>query len=75
LHLVENGVGSDFEKLDGIVEINDGVSTDSVLKRGIYGTFHMSARDSLGRYVDQFAFRLNEGNVERHTLRWLDSFC
>lgn len=28
----------------------------------------------LGRYVDEFTFRLNEGNVERHTLERLDSF-
>ena len=28
----------------------------------------------LGRYVDEFAFRLNEGNVERHTWERLASF-
>lgn len=28
----------------------------------------------LGRYVDEFAFRLNEGDVKRHTLERLDSF-
>jgi transposase-like protein len=27
-----------------------------------------------GRYVDEFAFRLNDGNVARHTLERLDSF-
>jgi hypothetical protein len=26
------------------------------------------------RYVDEFAFRLNEGNVKNHTLSRLDSF-
>ncbi len=58
----------------------DGVSTNSieavwaVLKRGIYGTFHHVSEKHLGRYVDEFTFRLNEGNVERHTLRRLDSF-
>ena len=25
-------------------------------------------------YIDEFTFRLNEGNVERHTLERLDSF-
>ena len=33
-----------------------------------------SARSILRRYVDEFTFRLNEGNVKRHTLRRLDSF-
>ena len=28
----------------------------------------------LGRYVDEFTFRLNEGNVKVHTLDRLDSF-
>jgi hypothetical protein len=28
----------------------------------------------LGRYVDEFAFRLNEGNVAHHTLARLGSF-
>ena len=28
----------------------------------------------LFRYIDEFTFRLNEGNVERHTLERLDSF-
>jgi transposase-like protein len=58
----------------------DGVTTNSieavwaVLKRGIYGTFHHVSEKHLGRYVSEFTFRLNEGNVERHTLERLDSF-
>jgi transposase-like protein len=60
--------------------VRDGISTNSieavwaVLKRGIYGTFHHVSPKHLGRYVDEFTFRLNEGNVERHTLQRLDSF-
>jgi transposase-like protein len=46
----------------------------AVLKRGIYGTFHHVSEKHLGRYVNEFTFRLNEGNVERHTLRRLESF-
>jgi hypothetical protein len=30
------------------------------------GTFHHVSPKHLGRYVDEFIFRLNEGNVERH---------
>ena len=58
----------------------DGVTTNSieavwaVLKRGIYGTFHHVSEKHLGRYLNEFTFRLNEGNVERHTLQRLDSF-
>ena len=46
----------------------------AVLKRGIYGTFHHVSEKHLGRYVNEFTFRLNEGNVERHTLQRLESF-
>ncbi len=60
--------------------VRDGISTNSiesvwaVLKRGVYGTFHHVRPKHLGRYVDEFTFRPNEGNVERHTLQRLDSF-
>jgi hypothetical protein len=47
----------------------------AVLKRGIYGTFHHVSEKHLGRYVNEFTFRLNEGNVERRTLRRLESFA
>lgn len=49
-------------------------SVFAVLKRGIYGTFHHVSPKHIGRYVDEFAFRLNEGRVERHTLDRLASF-
>jgi transposase-like protein len=58
----------------------DGVSTNSiesvwaVLKRGIHGTFHHVSEKHLGRYVEEFTFRLNEGNVARHTTQRLASF-
>jgi ISXO2-like transposase domain len=44
-----------------------------VLKRGIYGTFHLASPKHLHRYVDEFTFRLNDGNVEHHTLDRLES--
>jgi transposase-like protein len=49
-------------------------SVFAVLKRGIYGTFHHVSPKHIRRYVDEFSFRLNEGNVTRHTLERLDSF-
>jgi len=46
----------------------------AVLKRGLIGVYHHTSKKHLGRYVDEFAFRLNEGNVNRHTMERLDSF-
>jgi transposase-like protein len=59
---------------------DDGVTTNSiesvwaVLKRGLHGVYHHASDKHLHRYVDEFTFRLNEGNVKRHTLQRLDSF-
>lgn len=57
-----------------------GVSTNSiesvwaVLKRGVYGVYHQVSKKHLARYVNEFSFRLNDGNVKRHTLDRLNSF-
>ena len=59
--------------------VRDGVSTNSiesvwaVLKRGLHGVYHHASPKHLSRYVDEFTFRLNDGNVKRHTLDRLDS--
>lgn len=58
----------------------DNVTTNSiesvwaVMKRGLHGVYHHASNKHLGRYVNEFTFRLNEGNVNRHTLDRLDSF-
>jgi ISXO2-like transposase domain len=49
-------------------------SVFAVLKRGLIGVYHHASPKHLDRYVDEFSFRLNEGNVKNHTLRRLDSF-
>jgi transposase-like protein len=60
--------------------VRDGVTTNSiesvwaVMKRGLHGVYHHASEKHLHRYVDEFAFRLNEGHVKRHTLDRLDSF-
>ncbi len=60
--------------------VRDGVTTNSVesvfavLKRGLIGVYHHASKKHLGRYVDEFAFRLNDGRVQRHTLERLESF-
>jgi transposase-like protein len=59
---------------------DDGVTTNgiesvwAVLKRGLHGVYHHASDKHLHRYVDEFTFRLNDGNVKRHTLQRLDSF-
>jgi hypothetical protein len=46
----------------------------ALLKRGVYGTWHQVSAKHLDRYVNEVAFRLNEGQVQHHTLDRLDSF-
>jgi transposase-like protein len=59
--------------------VRDGVTTNSiesvwaVMKRGIHGVYHHASEKHLHRYVDEFAFRLNDGDVKRHTMERLDS--
>lgn len=59
--------------IDGDVHVNGIESVWAVLKRGIYGTFHHISPNHVGRYVNEFAFRLNDGNVRRHTTKRLES--
>ena len=60
--------------------VRDGVTTNSiesvwaVMKRGLHGVYHHASAKHMHRYVDEFTFRLNEGDVKRHTLDRLDSF-
>ena len=58
----------------GAASTNSIESVWAVLKRGVHGVYHHVSPKHLARYVDEFAFRLNEGNVARHTLQRLDSF-
>jgi len=46
----------------------------AVMKRGIHGVYHQVSPKHIARYVDEFTFRLNDGNVKRHTLDRLESF-
>jgi transposase-like protein len=58
----------------GDVSTNGIESVWAVLKRGVYGTYHQVSKKHLARYVNEFSFRLNDGNVQRHTLDRLNSF-
>lgn len=60
--------------------IRNGIGTNgiesvwAVLKRGLHGVYHHASKKHLARYVDEFTFRLNDGNVKIHTLDRLNSF-
>src|SRR5271154_179277 len=58
----------------GGVTTNSIESVWAVMRRGIHGVYHHASKKHLHRYVDEFTFRLNEGDVKRHTLDRLDSF-
>jgi transposase-like protein len=62
------------EYVRGMASTNSIESVWAVLKRGLNGVYHQVSKKHLGRYVDEFTFRLNDGNVARHTLQRLDSF-
>jgi len=77
------GIGADYTH-ETIVHsageyVRDGVTTNgiesvwAVLKRGLHGVYHHASDKHLHRYVDEFTFRLNDGNVARHTLDRLES--
>lgn len=54
--IVDHGVG---EYVRGDIYTNTAESWFSLLKRGVYGTFHHVSEKHLDRYVDEFEFRWN----------------
>lgn len=58
----------------GPVSTNSIESVWAVLKRGLHGVYHHASPKHLFRYVDEFTWRLNDGDVKRHTLERLASF-
>ena len=61
------------EFVNGMAHTNGIESVWAVLKRGYNGVYHQWSKKHMRRYVNEFAFRLNEGNVKVHTLKRLDS--
>jgi transposase-like protein len=59
--------------VDGMASTNGIESVWAVLKRGYYGIYHQFTVKHMQRYVDEFAFRLNEGNCKVHTMDRIDS--
>ena len=52
------------EYVKGMASTNGIESVWAVLKRSIIGTYHHVSLKHLHRYVNEVAFRLNEGNVK-----------
>ncbi|MDE0153456.1 MAG: IS1595 family transposase [Gammaproteobacteria bacterium] len=71
-HRHESVCHSAKEWVNGMAHTNGIESVWAVLKRGFNGTYHQWSRKHCRAYVDEFTFRLNEGNVERDTQDRLD---
>jgi transposase-like protein len=70
-----NHSAKEFRKyINSVTVTTNGIeSVWALLKRGLHGVYHHASDKHLGRYVNEFAFRLNDGNVRRHTLDRLAS--
>jgi transposase-like protein len=53
---------------DRMAHTNGIESVWTVPKRGFYSVYHAFSRKHLQRYLNEFVFRLNSGNVKIHTL-------
>jgi len=82
-HGAYQGLGGDYthETVDHSAKeyVRDDVTTNgiesvwAVMKRGLHGVYHHASPKHLHRYVDEFTFRLNDGDVKNHTLDRLAS--
>ena len=54
--------------VNGMAHTNGIESVWALLKRGLTGTYHNVSVKHLARYVDEFSFRLNEGNCQVDTI-------
>ena len=84
-HTGYSGLGSQYhhksvnhsakEYVNGMAHTNGIESVWAVLKRGYYGVYHKMSVQHLHRYVNEFAFRLNDGNVKIQTMDRIGSLC
>lgn len=60
------------EFVNEMASTNGVESVWSVIKRGYDGVYHHWSKKHMRRYVNEFVFRLNEGNVRNHTMVRMD---
>lgn len=72
-HKTVNHLAGEYSRPGGVTT-NGVESVWAVLKRSVMGTWHQVSDKHLDRYMNEVAFRLNDGKVQRHTLERLDSF-
>ena len=56
-------------------DLDFGIHRVISLKRGLYGIYRHVSRKRLGRYIDEFSFRLNEGGVDILLMARIASLC
>lgn len=70
-HKIVNHSAKKF--VDGMAHTNGIESVWAVLKRGYYGTHHNFSEKHLQKYIDEFTYRLNGGNVKNHTMERINT--
>ena len=63
------------EYINGMIHTNGIESVWALLKRGYTGTYHHFDLKHLQRYLNEFTFRLNEGNCEVDTIDRMEAFA
>ncbi len=63
------------EYVKGMASTNGIESVWAVLKRSIIGTYHHVSLKHLHRYVNEAAFRLNEGDVKNKLMDRIEALC
>jgi hypothetical protein len=61
--------------VDRMATTNGIESVWALLRRGFHGTFHKFSREHLQGYINEFAFRLNEGDCRYETMQRIDSIA
>ncbi len=59
--------------VDGMAHTNSIESVWALLKRAFYGIYHSFSGKHLQRYINEFTYRLNDGNAHIHMIDRIDA--